>query len=313
MPPRRAYAFPSYTELLSAQKFCNEIECAQYLMDMKILPTKHRCSYCDVHMKLRPCSRSMYRERCCWKCSCGTTKSIRAESVLEGSSISYSSFILLLSCFAEELLPPAAAARCVLSENTVRRLYTIIRQQMAEELATSNMIGGPGRVVELDEAKFGKQKYNRGRLVEGTWVIGGVERGSSSCFMKVLPLNKRDAATMIPIIQQHVAPGTTIITDCWRAYNRLSSLGYIHLTVNHSRQFVDPVTGAHTNGVEGTWTHAKRATLRRGGRRSPDSLDADLSAFAWMRQHGLTGDRDRARHLFSRDIPRLLNYRKFRC
>ena len=40
-----------------------------------------------------------------------------------------------------------------------------------------SMIGGPGRTVEIDEAKFGKKKYNRGRIVEGQWVLGGyVER-----------------------------------------------------------------------------------------------------------------------------------------
>ena len=29
-------------------------------------------------------------------------------------------------------------------------------------------------VVEIDERKFGKSKYNRGQLVEGQWVSGGI-------------------------------------------------------------------------------------------------------------------------------------------
>jgi hypothetical protein len=37
--------------------------------------------------------------------------------------------------------------------------------------------------------------------------------------------------------------GTTIWSDEWRAYNGLNQLGFRHHTVNHSRHFVDPVTG----------------------------------------------------------------------
>ena len=44
------------------------------------------------------------------------------------------------------------------------------------------MIGGPGKEVELDESKFGKRKYNRGRSVEGHWVFGGMERGGGDSF-----------------------------------------------------------------------------------------------------------------------------------
>ena len=46
---------------------------------------------------------------------------------------------------------------------------------MAEEITTTPKIGGPGRIVEVDEAKFGKRKYQRGRIVQGSWVLGGVE------------------------------------------------------------------------------------------------------------------------------------------
>ena len=37
-------------------------------------------------------------------------------------------------------------------------------------------IGGNNAIVEIDESKFGRRKYNRGHRVEGVWVVGAVER-----------------------------------------------------------------------------------------------------------------------------------------
>ena len=37
-----------------------------------------------------------------------------------------------------------------------------------------------------------------------------------------------------------------------------SEFGYQHLTVNHSKNFKDPTTGACTNTCEGGWAHSKR-------------------------------------------------------
>lgn len=46
----------------------------------------------------------------------------------------------------------------------------------------SERIGGPGKHVEIDESKFGKRKYHRGKRVDGVWVFGGIERESKKCF-----------------------------------------------------------------------------------------------------------------------------------
>jgi len=44
-------------------------------------------------------------------------------------------------------------------------------------------LGGVGEVVEIDESKFGKRKYHRGKRVEGTWVFGGYQRSNGRVFM----------------------------------------------------------------------------------------------------------------------------------
>ena len=67
--------------------------------------------------------------------------------------------------------------------------------------------------------------------------------------MEVVP--RRDAATLLPIIVQHVKPGTEVWSDEWAAYNGVSTLPGVsaHRTVNHSLHFKDPVTGVHTEHI----------------------------------------------------------------
>ena len=86
-------------------------------------------------------------------------------------------------------------------------------------------------------------------------MFGGVERESGRCFM--VPVERRDQETLLPIIKKWILPGTEIHSDCWRAYNCLESEGYIHLSVNHSLTFKDPVSNACTNSIEGSWRAAK--------------------------------------------------------
>ena len=73
----------------------------------------------------------------------------------------------------------------------------------------------------------------------------------------MVPVAHRDANTFIPIIQEFVIPGTTIVSDLRGAYNQIGANGYQHLTVNHSVNFVNPFTFANTNTVENFWISAK--------------------------------------------------------
>ena len=36
------------------------------------------------------------------------------------------------------------------------------------------MVGGEIHVVQIDEAHFGHRKYNRGRMIKGQWIFGGI-------------------------------------------------------------------------------------------------------------------------------------------
>ena len=108
-------------------------------------------------------------------------------------------------------------------------------------------------------------------------------------YMEVV--QKRDAPTLLPIIQAHIAPGSVVHSDQWRAYSQVSSLPGIaaHNTVNHSINFVEPVTGVHTQHVESYWNRVK---VKLKGMRGchAHQVPSYLDEFMWRERHATTGE-----------------------
>ena len=82
-------------------------------------------------------------------------------------------------------------------------------------LRNPRRLGGEGRIVEIDESLFAKRKYNRGRVVRAQWVFGGWDRESQQGFLFLV--EDRSAATLLPIIEEYILPGSIIHSDEWAA------------------------------------------------------------------------------------------------
>lgn len=117
-------------------------------------------------------------------------------------------------------------------------------------------MGGPEVHLEIYESKFGKRMVSEGHRVEGQWVFGGFERYSGEIFM--VPVEKRDRSTLLPIIEKWIVSGTTLHSDFWKAYNYPNDGGQNQLKVNHSIEFVELESGACTNHIEASWRAAKK-------------------------------------------------------
>ena len=148
------------------------------------------------------------------------------------------------------------------------------------------MIDGPGVVVEVDRAKFGKRKFNLGHRVEGVWVVGGVERTPErGVGVFFVPVEVRTEQVLTDIIQAWIRPESIVNTDGWRGYSTASLLNIgmkAHNTVIHSENFVDPITGAHTNTIEGTWNGLRISSNTR--RYSAEHIEGDAFSFMWRRR-----------------------------
>jgi hypothetical protein len=70
-------------------------------------------------------------------------------------------------------------------------------------------------------------------------------------------LLKIEHKNLHPLILENIRPCSIITFDGWAAYGDLSNFGFTHLVVNHSENFVVPVSGATTNNVENMWQKLK--------------------------------------------------------
>ena len=71
-------------------------------------------------------------------------------------------------------------------------------------------------------------------------MFGGVQRQSGDIFFEIVA--NRDENTLSKIIRKYVKPGTKIISDGQKSYSNLKEDGYAHVVVNHTENFVDPIT-----------------------------------------------------------------------
>ncbi|PIC44628.1 hypothetical protein B9Z55_004934 [Caenorhabditis nigoni] len=232
-----------------------------------------------------------------WRCtSCkGSSKlSLKSGSFFEGLKTSVQSIIYLAASWIEnpQKTVRQTALDLQLSPDLVVDAYAWFRDmcQAWFERESANQrfrLGGPGTVVEIDETLLYKAKYNRGRMLNRPqiWVFGLLERGTNKVAMFEVP--NRTAATLLPLIEAHVEPGTTVISDGWAAYGGIRNLqaGYNHLWVNHKTNFVDPLDRrVHTQGIESTWGAFKRLRKQRFGD-PQESLKGHLFTYTWRRFH----------------------------
>jgi hypothetical protein len=130
-------------------------------------------------------------------------------------------------------------------------------------------MGGPGKIVEVDETYFGKtdkphvskQREREGRpylksgkRMNNRPIVALVERGGS---VRTFHLPFADKETVTRIIRQNIARETRLHTDESRLYWGSAEHFAAHETVKHSAQ--EYVRGdVHTNTVEGFFSVFKR-------------------------------------------------------
>jgi len=175
-----------------------------------------------------------------------------------------------------------------LTAPTIIQWYQFYRDVCSNWLLRNHIqIGGEGVTVELDESVVARRKYNRGWLIKEKWVFDRYAPTSGGVFLELVP--DRSASTLLPLVRKYVVPGSTIITDKWKSYCGISKMEveprYLHQEVDHSKNFVDPKTGACTNRIEAMWNSCKKKFKTMCGVQQ-SMLPSYLDEFLWRQQHG---------------------------
>lgn len=264
----------------------------QFCMNEGLIASRYECPECKEDMRL--VERKDRKDGYTWSCRKSAKNGVREHyikrSVRKGSWFEESK-LSIIDVLSFTILWVNGACNDVIenevgvsSSETLADWNSFCREICVDVCGhDSEMIGGVGKVVEVDESMFGKRKYNRGKRVKGTWVFGGVERGSNKCFIK--PVESRGEDVLCKFVRENVLPGTLIVSDCWKGYVNLDKWGYTHETVNHSQTFKDPVTGAHTNTIEGLWSLIKSEFRSKHHRNVDNLLDSYFAEFMWRRKY----------------------------
>ncbi|KAF4527821.1 hypothetical protein B566_EDAN016305 [Ephemera danica] len=202
-------------------------------------------------------------------------------------------------------------------EQTISDWYNLCRDVPRRKWEVRAKLGND-ELVQIDETLLrGKRKYNRGRLlsgdqqdregedsdlesdetdslieilgrrnfgrqIAGPWVFGLCQRVADGVIdRRFFYVPDRTRATLLSIILGEVEVGADIYSDEWLAYATLNQHGYQHHTVNHSKNFVDPVTGVHTRLIERFWVDLKFKILRSMHGTTPEMLPGYLIEAWW--------------------------------
>jgi transposase-like protein len=143
---------------------------------------------------------------------------------------------------------------------------------------------------ERENKKLGIEPVrNMGRNVGSKTAVAGIVQRGGNVTAKVVRDTK--SKTLIDHIKDNVELGSTIVTDEWQSYKKLS-IDFAHATVQH--RLGEYVNGQfHTNSIEGFWAQLKRGIYGIYHHVSPKHLDKYIDEFEFRYNTRKFTERDR--------------------
>lgn len=281
--------FENYAQNLSGiYQFCtNKINIWNLLCSTNIITKECECPSCQLKTSVLHQSCENYFNCVRYCRNCNSHFSIYHGTILTRAHIDPPTFLALAYCWINCYSLENTMAECHVNKNTVTNYFYSFRDSVVTELTEGEqpIIGGQDLNVEIDETQISRRKYQRGRLLLSVWVFGGICRETKEAFAIVVP--DRTAPTLLKEISNYIAPGSIIHSDSWPSYSKIEEIdgkNYTHFWVNHSKNFINPENGSHTQSVERMWRDLKVKKTSSCGISSNDAGGYVLE-YIWRRNN----------------------------
>lgn len=211
---------------------------------------------------------------------CSKEISLRKNSCFANSKLNLYEYLQLLVYFLEDKSMAEIIRTWLFTKQCISKYFGLFRQVCIDFCDENFAKLGNNSIVEIDETVISRRKFNRGRIIKQQWLFGCIERGTNNFLLK--RINGRSKKVLEEVINDCILEDSTVMSDCWSSY--LSIFGdradIEHYTVNHSKNFVDPTTGAHTQSIESLWSRLKKS-LRSKSLNHSEHLNEYLGEFAF--------------------------------
>lgn len=257
-----------------------------WCMQMGLITSAYFCAKCDKSMKLteKKGSSDGYEWRCRVYDGANihvSSRSVRTGSWFFKSKMNMCDILMIAHCWVYRIPREWVILETGISQHSVCDWYNSCRD-VCSSICAITMIGGANKTVEIEETLFDKKKY-KGEYVDGIFVLGGVEKGSTKCFFKVI--ENRNSASLFNIIKSSILPGTKVISHCWKAYNSLEDENFIDSIKNNEYSFKKTDTGSSST-FGGLWRALKHFIPPH-----IEDFDAYLAEYAWRKGNCSSNDK----------------------
>jgi transposase-like protein len=236
-----------------------------FMVSLRWPGSKVTCPHCQSEKV------SFISTRSKWKCmACHKQFSAKVGTIFEDSALGYDKWFpaMWMIVNAKNGISSYEIARALgVTQKTawfmLHRIRLAIQNGSFEKLGgevevDESYIGGKSANMHADKRRkvIGKNRGGAGKAV----VHAMLERGNKTTrFSRVKAAVVPDAqkATLKPLLEAGIAPGSNLYTDTAMQYLKLNSPEFMHEMVDHAVSYVNGKV--HTNGLENFWSLLKRS------------------------------------------------------